>query len=76
MSLKRMNAIVLEELRRIPRGRRASLQNLYRAAYWCYRMNSLGRRPEVFSAAEAHAKSLRLIHSIDTAFVPLMLPTA
>jgi hypothetical protein len=76
MSLKRMNAIVLDELRRVPRGLRGSLQNLYRAVYWSYRMNSLGRRPQVFSATEAHTKALQLIRSIDADFMPHILSTA
>lgn len=76
MSLTRMNAIVIQELRRFPRGLRGSLQNLFRAVFWCYRMNSLGRRPEVFSAAEAHEKALHLIRRIDASFVPTTLPTA
>lgn len=76
MSLRRMNAIVLDELRRVPRGLRGSLQNLYRAVYWCYRMNSLGRRPQVFSAAEAHTKALHLMRGIDADFVPHIVSTA
>ena len=76
MSLTRMNAIVLEELRRIPRGLRGSLQNVFRAVFWCYRMNSLGRHSEVFSAAEAHEKALHQIRRIDPSFVPTILPSA
>lgn len=71
MPVHPMLALVLAELSRVPRGSRASPQNLYRMVFYAYRMNSLGKRPQVpRSPAAAHAQALRTTRSYYPGFTP------
>jgi hypothetical protein len=55
---------------------KGSAQNLYRAVYACYRLNSLGRRPAVVSAAAAHETALTVICKWYPNFEPEILSVA
>lgn len=62
MSPHDMNALALAELGRIPKGARGSALRMYRMIYYDYRLNSLGKRPQIASTpAAAHAAAL---HSV------------
>ena len=71
--LEKMNSVAKAELKHLPRGVRGSAQNLYRMLFYCYRMNSLGRNPQIVrSAAAAHAAALRTIRRWYPDFEPVM----
>ena len=71
MTRDEMNAVVAEELASIPREAPGSAQNLYRAAYQFWRMNSLGSKPEIpCSLAAAHRAALASVRSTYPDFTP------
>ncbi len=71
MSVRPTLALVLAELAHVPRGSRGSAQNLYRMVFYAYRMNSLGKHPQIVrSAAAAHAQALRTTRSYYPGFTP------
>lgn len=73
MSRDKMNAVVAEELAHIPRGPRGSAQNLYRMDYQLWRMNSLGRKPEIpCSSAAAHRAALASVRRTHPDFTPTL----
>ncbi len=62
MSSNDMNALALAELRQVPKGARGSALSLYRMIYYDYRMNSLGKRPQIAPTSEAaHAATLQTV---------------
>lgn len=71
MKRDEMRAIVQAELAGIPRG--DTSQNLYRAAFEQWRLNSLGNRPEILpTSMAAHAKALSTVRRSDPDFVPAL----
>ena len=71
MMLRAMIAIVTGELKQWPRGPRGSAQNLFRLAFWAYRMNSLGRHAAIScSAAAAADAALSMVHKDFPGFQP------
>lgn len=71
MKRDEMRAIVQAELAGIPRG--DTSQNLYRAAFEQWRLNSLGKRPEIPpTSTAAHAKALSAVRQGDPGFVPVL----
>jgi hypothetical protein len=65
-----MLAVLMTELKRIPRGPRGSAQNVYRAAFTAARLNTLGRRPQITpTAAAAHGLALRCVRAADPEWV-------
>lgn len=64
-----MRAIVSSELEGIPRG--GLSQNLYRTAYWQWRLNSLGRKAEIPPTPEAaRARALSSVRQVEPSFAP------
>ena len=64
-----MHARVSWELASFPRGERGSSQNIFRAAYAAFRLNSLGRRPQIAnSAAAAFRAALAAVRTFDPTF--------
>lgn len=64
MSPHDMNALARAELGRIPKGARGSALSMYRMIYYDYRLNSLGKRPQIAStstSAAAHAAALQSV---------------
>jgi hypothetical protein len=72
MSLREMNAVVAGELLAFPRGPRGSAQNMFRMTYALYRMNSLGKKPEIpRSASAARLNALRITRGYHPRFEPI-----
>jgi hypothetical protein len=73
VSRDKMNVVVAEELAGIPRGAPGSAQNLYRMDYQLWRMNSLGRKPEIpRSSAAAHRAALASVRRTHPDFTPTL----
>lgn len=71
MSPHDMNALVTAELGRIPKGVRGSALSMYRMIYYDYRMNSLGKRPQIASTPDAaQAAALQSVRQSHPDFQP------
>jgi hypothetical protein len=71
LMLPKINRVVGIELRRYPRGKRGSAQNVFRAVYQMVRASSLGHKePWSGSASECEALATILVRETHPHFVP------
>ncbi len=72
MTRSEMNELVLSELRQYEHGGRGSDLGMFRALYYDYRMNSLGRKPQIpRSATAAREAAVSTIRQWNRTFEPV-----